>query len=214
MITKTKTTWRGKWEWIPKILYAPIFSMKNKERLGQLPEGEKNYEINQSFLNDFLKNTTEGKRWCEEASMHWAEILTFPFSQMIITFDLGVLAFIGVMRESFFNQTILILSIIYALASLLILTAFTRSVIVKNINSLAEKVRVLNYTIILAPHEIRNQDDGKNTAGLWKKQGESLRKNLEGLEDHAKIWMPWQKIGVYLFYVSVFSVLVGIILKI
>lgn len=196
------------------ILYKPLFKKKDGDRPGELPEGEKTLTINQSFLDDFLKNTMEGKRWCEEASMHWAEILTFSFSKTIITFDLGVLAFIGVMRESFFNQAILILSVIYAVASLLILTVFTRSIIVKNINSFAERVRILNYTIVLAPHEIQNQDNAKSAVELRKKQGESLRKNLDGLENHAKVWMPWQKIGVYLFYASVLSVLVGIILEI
>ena len=193
-------------------LYQPIFPKKKGGDPGKLPEGEKDIAINQKFLDDFLKNTKEGRQWCDEAAMHWAEILTFPFSKMIITFDLGVLAFIGVMRESFIDQKLLILSIIYALASLLILTVFMRSVIVKNINSLAERKRILNYTIVLAPHEIQKKDDAENTVGLWKRQGEFLRKNLEGLEEHVKIRMPWQKIGVYFFYASVISVFVGIIL--
>ena len=86
-------------------LYSPIFQQtSNQEKPGDLPEGEKDITISQIFLDDFLKNAKEGKRWCEEAAMHWAEILTFPFSHMIITFDLGVFAFIGVMRESFFSQ--------------------------------------------------------------------------------------------------------------
>lgn len=213
MTTQTKTTWREKWRWIGKVLYVPVFR-KNKEKLGELPEGEKDIAINQSFLDDFLKNTGEGKRWCEEAAMHWAEMLTLSFSKMIITFDLGVLAFIGVMRESFFNQGILVLSISFASASLLILSVFIRSVVVKNINSLAERKNILNYTIVLAPRKIESRDDAQNAVRLWKKQGESLRKNLADTEDHMRIWMPWQKIGVYLFYASVLSVLVGIILEI
>lgn len=197
-----------------RILYKPLFRGKDENKLGELPEGEKTISINQSFLDDFLKNTEEGKRWCEEAAMHWAEILTFPFSKMIITFDLGVLAFIGVMMESFFDQRILMFSIICAASSLLILSIFMRSVIVKNINSLAERKNILNYTIVLAPREIQNKNDAENAVQLWKKQGQSLRKNLEGLEDHVRVWMPWQKIGIYLFYASVLSVLVGIIFEI
>lgn len=201
---------------IKQMLYKPIFRKKKNvgdERLGELPKGEHAMTVNQDFLNDFLKDAREGRKWCEEAAMHWAEVLTFPFSKMIITFDLGVLAFIGVMRESFFNQTLLVLSIVYAVGSLLILSIFTRNVIVKNINSLAERKRVLNYTIMLAPPQgVRTQEDGQNVVSLMKKQGKDLKTNLDGLEEHVKIWMPWQKIGVYLFYASVVSVLAGIIL--
>lgn len=203
---------RGWLEQIARILYTPLLVKKNRERLGELPQEEKNMAIDQNFLDNFLKDTKEGKRWCEEAAMHWAEILTFSFSKMIITFDLGVLAFIGAMRESFFNQTILALSIMYALASLLTLVAFVRSVIVKNINSLAERVRILNYTMVLAPDKIQDRDDAKSIAELWKRQGVSLKKNLGGSEDHTKSGIPWQKIGVLFFYASILSALVGIIL--
>lgn len=207
-----KLNWPTK---IKQMLYKPIFRKKKNddERLGELPKGEHTMIVNQDFLNDFLKDAREGRKWCEEAAMHWAEVLTFHFSKMIITFDLGVLAFIGVMRESFFNQTILVLSVVYAVGSLLILSIFTRNVIVKNINSLAERKRILNYTIMLAPPQgVRTQEDGQNVVSLMKKQGIDLKTNLDGLEEHVKIWMPWQKIGVCLFYASLVSVLVGIIL--
>lgn len=201
---------------IKEMLYKPIFRKKKNasdERLGELPKSEHIMTVNQDFLNDFLKDAKEGKKWCGEAAMHWAETLTFSFPKMIITFDLGVLAFIGVMRESFFNQTILVLSIIYAVSSLFILSIFTRNVIVKNINSLAERKRILNYTIMLAPPQsVCIQEDGQNVVSLMKKQGKYLKTNLDGLEEHVKIWMPWQKIGVYLFYASIVSVLAGIIL--
>lgn len=200
---------------IKQMLYKPILQKKKNvggERLGELPKGEHTI-VNQDFLNDFLKDAREGRKWCEEAAMHWAEMLTFHFSKMIITFDLGVLAFIGVMRESFFNQTILVLSIAYAVDSLLILSIFTRNVIVKNINSLAERKRILNYTIMLAPpQDVRTQEDGHNVMSLMEKQGKDLKTNLDGLEEHVKIWMPWQKMGVYLFYASIVYVLIGIIL--
>lgn len=206
-------------KWLTKIkqmLYKPILRKKKNtgdERPCEPPEGERTMTVNQDFLNDFLKDAREGRKWCEEAAMHWAEMLTFNFSKMIITFDLGVLAFIGVMRESFFNQTILVLSIVYAVGSLLILSIFTRNVIVKNINSLAERKRILNYTIMLAPPQgVRTQEEGQKVLPLMKKQGKDLKTNLDGLEEHVKIWIPWQKIGVYLFYTSVVSILVGIIL--
>lgn len=192
-------------------LSKPIFHKENNNKLGELPIGTKVITINQSFLEDFLKDAREGKRWNEEAAMHWTEILTFPFSKMIITFDLGVLAFIGVMREEFFNQTILILSIVFTIASLLILSFLIRNIIVKNINSLAERGRILNYTSVLAPKEVKNKEDVENVAEFMKKQAESLRKNLGELEEHAKIGLPWQRVGVYLFYASILSVLIGII---
>ena len=130
----TQTIPKG-WQRLNRLLYKPLFSRVRKEdRSGELPEGERVLKVNQEFFNDFLKDAREGKRWCEEASMHWAEMLTFPFSKMIITFDLGILAFIGVMKDSFADPRVLILSVACAIASLLILSIFTRRVIVKNIN--------------------------------------------------------------------------------
>ena len=209
MITQTKTTW---WELISKVLYTPIFQ-KDKFRVGELPEGQKDVAINQAFLDDFVLDARNGMRWNEEAAMHWAEILTFPFSKMIITFDLGLLAFIAAMRDSFYYQSILILSISFALASLLLLSFFIRKVIVKNINSLAERVRILRYTAVMVPKAIQNANDAASTVGLMKKQGLSLRTNLDELEQHARIWMPWQRIGVYFFYTSVFSTLLGVLIE-
>lgn len=200
---------------LSKVLYAPIYLKTKKEGIDELQEGERFMTIDQNFLNDFLNDAREGRRWCDEAAMHWAEILTFSFSKTIITFNLGILAFIGVMRESFFNQVILFFSIACVLASLIILTIFTRSVIVKNINSLADRKRILNYTVTHAPLQgVRTQEEGQNVLPLMERQARALKECLDVLDDHVIIWMPWQKIGVYLFYASVFLVLVGIILEI
>ena len=195
-------------------LHKPVLPNRQSPETASAAENqEHNVTVDNEFLNGFLDDAREGRRWCDEAAMHWAEILTFPFAKMIITFDLGVLAFIGAVRDSFFSQGILIFSVICAAISLLILTFLTRSVIVKNINSLAERKRILNYTVTHAPIQgVRAQEEGEMIISLMERQGRLLKENLDGLDMHVKYGMPWQKIGIYLFYASVVAVLVGIVL--
>jgi len=161
----------------------------------------------QNFLEAFADDLENGIKWCNDSSEHWAETLTVKVNELIITFNLAILAFDATATSLFENhQGILRASIIFSIISLVILTQCLISISRRNINSFGDKKLIMSKThkkLFLSPNEAIDAIREYNTEMI--KAQNDIRKITE-------FWLPIQSIGVYLFMASVTSIAVGILL--
>lgn len=115
--------------------------MENKENLS------KNYAFGDSpdeAIKALRDNFQEGKKWCLDSAEHWAEIKSFHLPKEMILFNLGLLAFLGAMNNSFTIVSFLYFALALSGVSILLSFHFVWVVINENINSVNKREKIFD----------------------------------------------------------------------
>lgn len=156
---------------------------------------------NREYLEEVATDWKKGINYCSNGTDHWAEILTVKLTELIITFNLALLAFDAVGGSLFKDTSFQVVSIFLSILSIILLTLFMLYSSRININSLSDRGHIMRKSL-----ELLSNNPSKAITDF----NEKMNLNRDGLKKFERIFMPMHSIGIYLFLGSIVTAAVGI----
>lgn len=154
---------------------------------------------------EFIKNLQEGVSWASKTSEEWAKLKTYDLPKELIIFNLGVLAFVGALKDSYSIQWILVLAIILAMVSIMASFTTIRWVTDSNINGITKRRMIMQKALdsYLAGAPFKQLYDAYNVE-MAHAQGE--------LSVTSKLWKKLDNVPVVFFVLAMIAAVVGLLI--
>lgn len=153
----------------------------------------------------FTENLQEGIKWSQNTSEEWAKLKTYDLPKELIIFNLGVLAFVGALRDDYKPWALITVSIL-ALLSIIFSFLSIRWVTDSNINGISNRrmimQKALDAYLVGAPFKQLFDAYNIEMAGA---QGE--------LKVTSKIWKRLDNVPMILFVGAMVVGVVGLFIK-